>query len=653
MKASIIPLLIILLLIQSVDAQNHTHEFGKYSKEDFDLTACPYEPDAEAVVLYDIGKTSFGSEVGGYNIYFQHTFKIKILTKAGIKHAEFSIPLYQGDNGAERLETIKANTYNYENGSVKVTSLNPKETYTQKINDRWILKKFAIPDVKEGSVFDVHYVTNSPYIFNFNDWEFQRDIPVLYSEYTAVMIPTVEYVYSLQGASKFDEFKTYTIHNGAKQIVGPNNDDMAYLFIMRNLPSIKEDDFMSTIEDYRIKLNFQLAGYASSQGAVVKVMTTWEQLIKDLLSNGDFGRYLRSGKGKAEELIETMELPSAPLEKAKYLRTWITNNFRFNGINSPLAKSSVKTFFETKVGNSAEINLFYIALLRAAGFYADPVIISTRDNGKVNTSYPFIDAFNYVMVTFNSNGKIYLIDATEQLYRFDEIPPRCLNEKGLIVNDDQTEWMTFSSTVTSKIQYNQELTIFPSESKMLQKCDVEFTGYEAARYRSKFNKDYEDLKKEMIHLNVTADSLKSKNLNLIDLPFELSFNEELPLESADGKIIIDPFLGRAINENPFKQPARTYPIDFNYKRTRSFETIIHIPEGYNVLTKPDNLIVNNPTARIIYTVDDQTPGLLKVTALYEFKKDVYPAEFYKDLKGYFNMIVNKLNEKIILGEKVI
>lgn len=653
MKATLLPFILIFLFARQTDAQNYTHEFGKYSKEDFELKTCPYEPDAEAVVLYDIGKTSFGSEVGGFNIYFQHTFKIKILSKAGLKFAEISIPLYQGDDGSERLETIKANTYNYENGNIKVTSLNPKETYTQKINDRWVIKKFAVPGVKEGSVFDVHYVTNSPYIFNFNDWNFQRDIPVLYSEYTAVMIPTVEYVYSLQGASKFDEYKSYTIHNGADQIVGPNNDDMAYLFIMHNLPSIKEDDFMSTIEDYRIKLNFQLAGYATGQGAVIKVMTTWEQLNKDLLNNGDFGRYLRSGKGKAEELLETMNLPAAPLEKANYLRTWMTENFKFNGINSPIAKSSVKTFLETKVGNAAEINLFYTALLRAAGLDAEPVIISTRDNGKINTNYPFIDAFNYTMVTLNSEGKIFLLDATESLYRFDEIPPRCLNEKGLIVNNDKAQWITFSSIVNSKIQYNQELTINPSESTMLQKCTAEFSGYDAAEYRSKFLKSYDNLKKEMIHLNVEADSIRPKNLDFIEFPFELSFNEVLPMEIAEGKIILDPFLGRAIKENPFKQQVRTYPVDFNYRRTRSFETIIRIPDGYSVLTKPENLIVNNPMVRIIYTIDDQTPGILKVTAVYEFKKDIYPSDSYTDLKGYFNLIVNKLNEKIVLQPKEI
>lgn len=640
------------LICQIITAQNFTHEFGKFSNEDFELKTCPFEPDAEAVVIYDIGKTFFGSETGGYNIYFEHTFKIKILSKAGLRHAEFNIPLYEGDHGMERLESISANSYNFENGNVRITTLNPKETYTQRINDHWVIKKFAIPDVKEGTVFDVKYLTNSPYIFNFNDWNFQQEIPVIYSEYTAVIIPNVEYVYYLQGVSKVDEFKTYPIKKvNMQHVLSVNNDDMAYLFVLKNIPSIKTDEYMSSMEDYRIKINFQLAGYAGSASSVVKVMSTWEELIKDLLSDGDFGRYIKAGRSKAEEIIQTMNLPAAPLEKANYLRKWMTENFHFNGTNSFIAKSSVKNFLETRIGNAAEINLFYLALLRAAGITADPVIISTRDNGKIHSDYPFIDGFNYVMVTINAEGKVLILDATESLYRFEEIPPRCFNEKGLIVNDQQVQWIAFSSKVNSEIRYKHDLIMNPSEGILLQKCNATFSGYDAAKYRSKFNENYEDLKKEMVHLNVISDSLKPKNLNYIDLPFEISFNEALPLEMADGKIIIDPFVGRAILENPFIRPVRTYPVDFNYKQTRSFETIIQIPEGFRLLTKPDDLVVNNPNIRIIYTVNDQEPGLLKVTALYEIKKDIYPSESYKNLKDYFHMIVTKLNEKIILEAK--
>ena len=39
---------------------------------------------------------------------------------------------------------------------------------------------------------------------------------------------------------------------------------------------------------------------------------------------------------------------------------------------------------------------------------------------------------------------------------------------------------------------------------------------------------------------------------------------------------------------------------------------------------------------------------IKVIGVYEFKKDEYGASEYLDLKGYFNKIVEKFNEKLVL-----
>ncbi len=78
--------------------------------------------------------------------------------------------------------------------------------FEEKVNDHWRVKKFALPDVKEGSVIEYKYKIISPYFFNLHDWDFQQRIPVIYSEYTTAMIPFYEYTYIFQGASKFDVY---------------------------------------------------------------------------------------------------------------------------------------------------------------------------------------------------------------------------------------------------------------------------------------------------------------------------------------------------------------------------------------------------------------------------------------------------------------
>lgn len=650
MKKHFLILLFISVII-SLKAQTFSHEFGQYSNEDFTLKECSFEPNAEAVILYDIGKSMFDETDYGYNIFFERTVKIKVLKKAGLRYAEFSVPIYYGESGgAEKIINIEGNTYNFENGTVRKTSFNPKETYTQKINEHWSLRKFAIPDVKEGSVFEVRYTINSPYIFNLRDWDFQKEIPVYYSEYTAIINPHFEYFYYVQGITKFDEFKTYSIHNAMFVKGQPSNDDMAYYFVLKNIPSFKEDEFISSPDDYIIKINFQLSAYSSQSGVVTKVITTWSDLIKEFLKMDEFGRFIKQSEKKGEELLATISLPADNLERIKFLRNYVANNYTFNGSDTKYAHQSVKELMNKKIGNSAELNLFYLGLLNAAGIQADPVLISTRNFGKIKSDYPFMDAFNYVLILCNINNKPVLLDATESLLDWNEIPSRCLNESGLIVKPGEPQIMKYSSTVSSEIKTKSDITFNLTDMSMVTDFNLAYTGYDAANNRSAYLEDYDKLFKQMVSISSkNSDSIRQLNLKNIEEDFKLSYKEEQGIEVADNKILIDPFSGKGIYENPLKTPSRNYPVDFTYRKIRSYETIINIPKGYRLLNKPDDFVVNNADVRILYMIDDKTEGVVKVTMLYEFKRDSYSQESYTKLKGYYNNIVGWFNEKLILA----
>lgn len=648
----IIGIVLFFFVVNILSAQEYIHEFGKYSKEEFELKECAFDPSAEAVVIYDIGRSFFLKS--NFDIIFQRRFKIKVFNKAGLDQAEISIPVYEGSSGQEKITSIEGNTYNYENGEIRTTQLKSKETYQVKLNDHWYVHKFAMPDVKEGSVIEVSYQISSPYIFNFRNWDFQQSIPVIYSDYTAEIDPHFEYMYFLQGAKKFDEFTTNNINSQTFDLSKTTSSDVAYHFVLKNIPAFIDDQFISSPDDYKIKIIFQLAGYASSMGSVIKVMTTWPLLIKDLINHEDFGKYLKVSENKAKDILSTLELPSDGLEKAKLLRLWVTSNINYNGTNALLSSKSVKELLVQKIGNAAEINLFYLGMLRAAGINAQPVIIGTRDYGKIRTDYPVISAFNYVLVQAAIDGKEYLIDATTSTLGFNEVPPKCLNEKGLLVNDDVVKWVNMGSSVPSELQYKLNLSLQPQTGDIIQNCKIKASGYLAAELRSKYIADYDEFYKSLVTASHPMDdSLKCVSLTTIEEPFELEFNETQFLETAEDKLIINPFCGKAISENPFKLAARSYPIDFNYRQSKSFETTINIPSGYSILSKPDNLEVNNAVVMITYSVEILNPETLKVTAMYDFKKDIYPAEAYSNLKAYYNIIVNKLNEKIVLEAKKI
>jgi hypothetical protein len=185
--------LLIGILSLTIQGQNFSTEFGKIGIDEFELNEYALDKDAEAVVLFDKGKSYFIRMDDSFDVGYVRTTRIKILSESGVKWAEVEIPLYHKNKIYESLFDVEAYTYNYENGRIIKTKFNISNTYDEKINEYWSVRKFAIPNVKKGSIIEYTYSIYSQYKFNFRNWEFQWEIPVVYSEYEVNMIPYYEY----------------------------------------------------------------------------------------------------------------------------------------------------------------------------------------------------------------------------------------------------------------------------------------------------------------------------------------------------------------------------------------------------------------------------------------------------------------------------
>jgi hypothetical protein len=636
-------------LVKITVAQNYVHEFGKYSNEEFQLQQYAKDPTAEAVVIYDIGSSHFIRNDDGFQVVFERKMKIKIFNKAGLKWAQISIPYYEESNKYEEIMELKGNTYNYENGQVRISALDPNNVFNEKYNEHWYDRKFAMPDVKEGSVIEISYKIQSPYLFNFRNWDFQNKIPVIYSEYTVFMIPFYAYTNILQGANKFDSFRSYETSSYSSPLGSINYQDKAYCYVMKELPAFKDESFITSANDYIIKLDFQLSQLHRPDGSTQAIMTTWPKLSEEMIDNESFGKYVNNSKKRAKEIVDGMQIATKPaMGKAKDIEGYVKTKFNWNGYSDKYASKSVKEFLTSKTGNCADINLFLTGMLNAAGIEAYPVILSTRSHGKIKLDYPFSHFFNYVIVMAKIDSLLILLDATEPLSNFSEIPSRCINDGGLIIQKNKTEWVKLQSTSNSDISYNFDLRLTTNKDSINQYCKLMTTGYEAIDYRRKFSTAYKDLKIKLMGNNsLSGDSLKPIDLDQIEKPFEIDFNSKVQLESIEDKIIISPFCGFTITENPLKQPVRTYPVDFVYRKSYKFQSIIAIPTGYKLMTLPEDLKINNSLVQVVYATDVQKKDTVIVIGSYVFKKDVYPISDYSNLKSCFNGIVDKFNEKLV------
>lgn len=644
---------LLIVLGASTNAQNYSHDFGFITQDEINMKCYEKDKEAEAVILYDIGNSRFVRDEYSFNVVFERKTKIKIFTKAGFKYGEIEIPFYQKDNIYEEVTEIKGFTYNYKNGVLNKTALDPNDSFDEKTSKSWNLKKFAMPDIQEGSIIEFSYEIVSPYKFNLQDWEFQGKIPTVYSEYVAKIIPFWEYSYILQGRNKFDTFEKYVDNGLSRHFAGTEFKDMVYRFVMKDMPAFSDESYITSVNDYITKIDFQLAKVHRLDGSTSEIITTWPKLSNTLLKEPNFGKYVKTSEKLAQQVIDvTLLTGKSEMEKVKYLVDYVKDNYSWNKRKGDFATKSAKKFIKEKTGNCADLNLFMTGILRAFNIEAYPVIISTRDHGKIKHSYPFHHFFNYVVVLVKCNDKFIITDATEPFCAYNRIPPRCINDKGLIIKKDSEEWVGLNMKYPSVSQKEFDINLTQDNDSMACTAKYKFNEYDALYYRNKWMDNSNKIEESIIEKGMRlVGEIETKNHKLRDQPYEINFNASIPVESFNNKLYLSPFLNEVILENPFKKKTREYPIDMIYAKTRIFGSSISLPNGYEVSEFPENYRYSNDLVEILFN-SVMKDGIILTTGSYMFKKDIYSPDEYSRIKYYYSEIIQKFNEKIVLVKEL-
>jgi hypothetical protein len=188
-------------------------------------------------------------------------------------------------------------------------------------------------------------------------------------------------------------------------------------------------------------------------------------------------------------------------------------------------------------------------------------------------------------------------------------------------------------------------------TKIIDNTYISLNAYEynGLHFRKSFGNDIKKIQKKLIENNyqVEDSNIVIKNQNIYPSPYFMSLKFNSTPESINDKIYVSPFLNEVIKDNPLKQNERSYPIDMVYPEYRSYVSTIKIPTGYKIDYLPANLKINNEQFELEYSTTDND-DVIVFWFSYFFKKSEYPADEYLKLKYYFNEIVNKGAEKLVL-----
>jgi len=658
----------------SLFSQPAEMKFGKVSKGELTMTQCPYDSSAEAVILCDMGLSyyEYNSEKG-FELFFEHFQRIKILKSDGYGWAEFSIPLYNDQSDHEEIYTLKGKTYNLVNGKLVETKLENGSIFTETVNNNWKLQKISMPGVKEGSVIEIKYTIKSPFLQRVRDWQFQYSIPVLWSEYEIRIPEYFKFRQSVTGAVSLVINESGTLPKTVTQMntsytgyqYAPashiRTSSVTYLdYVQRlaasNVPAMKEEPFTNAIENYQAKAEYDLFSYKFPDAPEHRFSSSWEEVVTRLLNDENFGAELKRGNLVKHEVEEIKAATSDPLEQAKLALEKTRQTIKWNGRYSKYTEETLNAARSKGLGNAADVNLYLVLLLKELGLNAQPIALSTRANGLLIEHHPELNGMNYVIAWLNIEGKEYLIAATEPYNPFDLIPFRCLNGKGLMVVAPQYRWVDLTASEANSDLYFADVNV-ENTGRLDASLTVSSSGYNGSEVRERYFKEGEQeftrwLKEQRKLWQVNRVTVEAADSLEIPVKVVYEMTSDEVAESQGDLIYFNILLNLGQTTNPFKKEKRDYPVDFGAPIKDTYAFTFHIPEGLTVESIPQPIAIKVPDKSASFRFSATLVGdKIVVNSILLINKVVYPPAEYDYLREIFAQVVEKHSEQIVLRKK--
>lgn len=629
-------------------------EYGKITGDDAELKNVAFDSSANAVVIREFGTSKIDLNDGIFSVVFMYHVKIKIFNKNGFNHGNIVIPLRIHKEVDDEVQELKATTNNFVNGRLTKTELDKKNTFKEKANKYITLYKFTMPNLQEGSIIEYSYRLNSPGIFNFRTWEFQGNIPKIHSEYEANIPAVYNYNVALRGTRKLTSQKSVLSKECLQY--GPHKVNCSKMtYIMKDLPALIEEDYMTAASNFRSAVYFELSHYTDMRGLEHNITRNWKDIDKELNDDKSFGAQIKKKELFKDILPQMLNGATDETDKARAIYAYIQKNIKRNGYIGIYSENTIKTALEKHAGNTADINLALVAALNAAGLNAEAMILSTRNNGTVNDLYPVISEFNYVVAKVNIGSTSYLLDATVPLLPFGLLPLHCINGKGRVINQKKPSYwydITASQKQTTKYVLTAKLT---NEGVLRGTLTTVSGGYSALKKRERINEAgsidqyVERLDEQMPKIKIANHSIEG--LDSLENPLIESYDIEMKIfDNMNNKeFYLNPFFISRTDKNPFNLNDRSYPVDLGAAVDERLTMTIELPDDIVLANEPKNMGLALAEAGGKYqTSTSQSGNNLIFHQVMQLNKPIYSPDEYLSLKEFYSRIIQFQKTDLIL-----
>jgi hypothetical protein len=604
------------------------------------MTSEPKAPGAPAIILY---RQLDRDDTGPDEVVYE---RIKVLADEGRKYGDVEIPYLRE---IESVRNIEARTVQPDGTVVEFAGEPFDKTIVKGRDVSYLAKAFALPAVKVGSVIEFRYrhALRDGWVFD-SKWLLSQELFTRLGRFS--LLPSRSFA------------MTYSWPMGLPPGTAPPATKGGRIELeTRDVPAFVTEDAMPPENElmYRVEFDYRWSAakdpdpywrsYAQDRHVEIERFVderrTMQQAIAQVISAGD------SDEQKLRKLYERAQ----QVRNLSFERKRTAEELKREKIKDV---DDVADVWKRGYGGSGQVAWLFMAMARAAGFQALPLLVSTRDRYIFDYRMLAPWKLNATVVEVKLGDKLLYLDPGTPFAPFGMLPWYEAGAPALRVEKSGGTWLSTPQSEPAESRIDREAVLELSGGGLSGRLTVTWTGLEAMGRRA-IARDQDDAArrrfleaeiKEAVPVGVEVKLLDGPDWTSASPSMEAHFDIEVPgwAELAGRRYLVPVGLFSGLEKRSFRQATRTHPVSFRFHYLHTDDVTITIPNGFRVESVPPARAFDMQA--MAYAIVTEANGrTLQLTRTVTSDLGVAGAEAYPPIRDFFqNMRVND-EEQIVVA----
>ncbi len=612
------------------------------SKEELALKDNPALPNSPAMILY---REVYADDVQSFRSEY---YRVKIFNESGKKYGDIKI-LYLANQ--TDVQDIRARTIRADGTVVDFHGEMSEATVVKARRFRYQQITLSLPDVQVGSIIEYSYkfhrhqkapdVLRNPenyipqgfFSYPTASWTLQDELYTSHASFILRPLPKAHLVWS-----------TLNVPSTTAPTLQPNG---TYRLELHNIPAFQPEDFMPPEDFLKPRVEFVYTiGWGNAQ-------SFWAD--QGRFASDSYKKFIEPSKvieREANSIVSPGDSPQAKLRKI-YARCQQIRNL---GYERPRTEKEIKEEGLKDNKNSEdilkhgyawgnEVNLFFVALTRAAGMDSSPILVATRDRDFFYKD--ILDAGQLdgmVVVVRLGSDRLYFDPATRPC-PYELLPWSESGVKGVEVTPAGGQLIsTPEPTSVNSVIERKASFVLDKDGDLSGKLAVEFRGQEALERRQTMwteddvarRQKLEDEVKTWLPEGATIELTKPPEWQQTTGTLRAEFNvkSSQSTTSIGKRILLPSGIFHPTRKYPLQNAVRAYPLYIEYPYQESDDITIELPAGYHAGHVPEPLLKTAQFGE--YESQAQSLGsTLHLKRHLQMDSYYFNNQVYGDLKAFF------------------